>query len=60
MHVGASKVLVNLRVAFSGERKSDVESAVARLHERLDQIGGGVLDVTIEPVALGDPVRDGP
>ena len=50
MHVGARRVIVNLRVAFNGDRKSDVEAAIAKLHESLDQIDGGLLDVTIEPV----------
>jgi cation diffusion facilitator family transporter len=55
MHVGARRVIVNLRVAFSGDRTSDVETAVAKLHASLEQIEGGLLDVTIEPVAPGVP-----
>jgi cation diffusion facilitator family transporter len=51
MHVGPRRVLVNLRATFSGPSGGDVEQAVARLRERLGEIDGGLLDVTIEPVA---------
>jgi hypothetical protein len=57
MHVGPRRVLVNLRATFSGPTGGDVVQAVARLRERLGEIDGGLLDVTIEPVAA--PATDG-
>jgi cation diffusion facilitator family transporter len=52
MHVGARRVIANLRVVFNGDHMSDVEATIAKLHESLDQIDGGLLDVTIEPVTI--------
>ena len=51
MLIGPRRVLVSLRAAFNGRSGTDIEKAVARLRERLGEIEGGLLDVTIEPVA---------
>lgn len=51
MHVGPRHVLVNLRATFNGRSASDIEAAVARLRDQLEEIDGELLDVTIEPVA---------
>jgi cation diffusion facilitator family transporter len=51
MHMGPRNVLVVLRASFRGDSAADVEATIVRLKARLQQVEGGMLDLTIEPVA---------